>query len=197
MSLIKIIIGSTRPQRFGPQVAGWLNELAQELAGSAAEPVRFEILDLADLNLPLLDEPVPPAMNQYQNEHTKKLSSIVAEADGYLIVTPEYNNSIGGALKNALDYVFYEWNYKPVAYASYGSAAGGSRAVGHLRDVAGEMKMFDIREVVVISNYWNQLDANGKFVPSEDQIGAAKAMIEQLIFWTQEMKAPRAKLAAK
>ncbi len=198
MSLIRIIIGSTRPQRFGPQVANWLNEIARERAGvhQGKDQVTFEILDLAEVNLPLFDEPIPPGMNQYQNDHTKAWSKTVAETDGFLIVAPEYNNSINAALKNALDYVFYEWHYKPVAFASYGSAAGGSRAVAHLRDVAGEMRMFDLREVVVISNYWNQLDGEGTFTPTEDQTTAATAMIDQLIFWTNEMKDSRERLAA-
>lgn len=196
MHVIKIIIGSTRPQRFGPQVASWIKGIADE-AAAAHGATRFEVVDLAEVNLPLFDEAIPPMMNQIQNDHTKKWAAIVDEADGFLFVTPEYNHSTSAALKNAIDYLIYQWANKPVAFASYGSQAGGTRAVEHLRAIAGELKLFDLREQVMISNYWNQLNESGKFVPAPEQEDAAKAMVQALIFWTAAMKAPREQLAAQ
>lgn len=197
MNVIKIIIGSTRPQRFGPQVAGWIRKIGDELAASSDGQVRFELVDLAEVNLPLLDEAVPPMMNQPQQEHTRRWGAIVGEADGFVFVTPEYNHSTGPALKNAIDYVIYQWAHKPVAFASYGSLAGGSRAVEHLRGIAGELRMFDLRDQVMIPNYWTQLDEKGTFVPTSEQDETARTMLRDLIFWTGAMKAPREELAAR
>ena len=197
MSVIKIIIGSTRPQRFGIQVGKWVAGIAEEVAATSGGSVKFELVDLAEVNLPLLDEPVPPAMNQYQNEHTKKWSETVAGGDGFVMITPEYNHSTSAALKNALDYVFYEWNYKPVGFVSYGSGAGGSRAVEHLRGIVGELKMYDLRESVMVPNYWGQLGPDGSFKPMDEQTAGLKAMFAQLIYWTDAMKPAREKLAAK
>lgn len=196
MNTVKIIIGSTRPQRFGPQIANWIKGIADE-AGTADGNTRFEIVDLAEVNLPLFDEAIPPLMNQPANEHTKKWASIVAEADGYIFVTPEYNHSTSAALKNAIDYLIYEWAHKPVAFASYGSQAGGTRAVEHLRAIAGELKLYDLRDQVMISNYWTQLDEKGQFVPTSEQDEAVKGMVQALMFWTEAMKAPRQKLASQ
>lgn len=196
MNTVKIIIGSTRPQRFGPQIAKWIKGIAEE-AGAADGNTRFEIVDLAEVNLPLFDEAIPPLMKQPANEHTKKWASIVAEADGYIFVTPEYNHSTSAALKNAIDYLVYEWAHKPVAFASYGSQAGGTRAVEHLRAIAGELKLYDLRDQVMISNYWTQLDEKGQFVPTSEQNEAVKGMVQSLSFWTEAMKAPREKLASQ
>ncbi len=196
MNTVKIIIGSTRPQRFGPQIASWVKGIADE-AATANGNTRFELVDLAEVNLPLFDEAIPPMMNQPANEHTKKWAGIVAEADGYIFVTPEYNHSTSAALKNAIDYLIYEWAHKPVAFASYGSQAGGTRAVEHLRAIAGELKLYDLRDQVMISNYWAQLDEKGQFVPTPEQGDAVKAMVEAIMFWTEAMKAPRQKLASQ
>jgi NAD(P)H-dependent FMN reductase len=196
MSVIKIIVGSTRPGRFGIQVGSWLKSVGDEIAAAAGGQVKFEVVDLAEINLPMYDEPIPASMRKYQNEHTKKWSAIVEEADGFVMVTPEYNNSFNAALKNALDYVYQEWNFKPVTFASYGSGAGGSRAVAHLRDVVGEMKMFDLRESVLISNYWNGLGQDGAYQFSEEQKKGAAAMLQQLAYWAGAMKPAREKLAS-
>lgn len=197
MNVIKIIVGSTRPQRFGVQVGKWVAGVAQEFAASSGGSVKFEVVDLAEVNLPLLDEPFPAGMNKYQNDHTMKWSATVAGADGFVVITPEYNHSTSAALKNALDYVFYEWNYKPVGFVSYGSGAGGARAVEHLRGIVGELKMYDIRESVMVPNYWGQLGGDGAFTPLDEQTAGLKAMLEQLAYWTDAMKPAREKLAAK
>jgi NAD(P)H-dependent FMN reductase len=195
MNVIKIIIGSTRPQRFGPQVAAWLKEIADEEAAAVDHPVRFEVVDLAEVDLPLLDEAMPPMMNQPANEHTRRWAAVVAEADGFLFVTPEYNHSTSAALKNAIDYVIYQWAHKPVAFASYGSLAGGSRAVEHLRAIAGELKLYDLREQVMIPNYWTQLDEKGSFSATEEQVNTARTTVRDLIYWAEAMRTPREKLS--
>jgi NAD(P)H-dependent FMN reductase len=187
MTTIKIIAGSTRPGRFNTQPSSWLMEQTKKIQGN----VRFELIDLAELGLPLLDEQNTPMSGKYENEHTKKWSSIVGEADGFVIVTPEYNHSIPGALKNALDYLYAEWNFKPVAYVSYGSGAGGARAVEHLRAVAGELKMFDLKEQILLPNYWNYMDQAGRYEFTEEQEVLAAKLLDQIVFWAVHMKSAR------
>ncbi len=135
MSRIGIILGSTRPNRNGEQVAHWVLEVA-----SRRRDAYFELLDLRDYPLPHLDEPLPPSFGQYQNEHTRQWAAKIASFDGFVIVTPEYNHGTSGVLKNAIDYLYAEWNNKAVGFVSYGSA-GGARAVEHLRLVAGELNL--------------------------------------------------------
>jgi NAD(P)H-dependent FMN reductase len=192
MVKIKVILGSTRPGRFGPQPAAWLMEQTKDIEGAT-----FELVDLADINLPLLDEPVPPSMHQYSKDHTEKWSEIVAEADGFVFVTAEYNHGVPAALKNALDFLFEEWNYKPVTYVSYGSLAGGARAVEHLRGIAAEQHMYDLREQVMLPEYYTNLDDKGNYKFTEAQAGLAKAMLDKLVFWATRMQPARAELAAK
>jgi NAD(P)H-dependent FMN reductase len=197
MSVIKILIGSTRPHRFGPAFASWIVSEASAFAESSPGSPRFELVDLADLGLPLLDEPIPASMRTYEHDHTRRWSKIVDEADGFLFLVPEYNHGVSGALKNAIDYLFHEWGHKPAAFASYGGGAGGARAVEQLREICGELKVYDLRESVLVPNYWNQLDASGAFAPDEGQKKAAQAMLAQLAYWTDAMKAPREALAKK
>jgi NAD(P)H-dependent FMN reductase len=187
---IKIIAGSTRPGRFNIQPAEWFFSIAKE-----SKDATFELVDLEKINLPLLDEKNTPLEHKYEKDHTKRWSEIIDEADGFVIVTPEYNHSIPGALKNAIDYLYTEWNYKPVAYISYGSAAGGSRAVEHLRGVAAEQKMYDLREQILLSNYWENLDENGKYKFNDRHVDAAQKMIKSVVFWAQAMKEARAKIS--
>lgn len=189
MTTIKVILGSTRPSRFGVQPAEWIMSLAKN-----HPEAKFELVDLKELNLPLLDEPVPAAAQQYTQEHTKKWAKIVDEADGFIFITAEYNHSIPGALKNAIDFVAREWAYKPVAFVSYGADGGGIRAVEQLRPVAGWLKMYDLGEFVSIPNYWAQLDDKGKFTANEVQIAAAEKMLDGIIFWSEKMKPSREEL---
>jgi NAD(P)H-dependent FMN reductase len=190
---IKFIIGSSRPNRFGPKPAAWLADIAKGYADKAT----FEVVDLADIALPLLDEPKPPAMGDYANEHTKAWSKIVDETDGYVFITPEYNHSTSAVLKNAIDFVAHEWNHKPVGFVGYGAEAGGARAIEHLRGVVAWLKMYSMGDQVIIANYWEQLNEQGEFTATQKQTDTAKKMLEELIFWAEDMKAARAQLAAK
>src|SRR5581483_804162 len=114
------------------------------------DDAQFELVDLLDYPLPHLDEAVPAIRGDYQNEHTKAWAAKIASFDGFVMVTPEYNHSTSGVLKNAIDYLYAEWANKAVGFVSYGSA-GGARAVEHLRLIAGELQMADVRQQVTLS----------------------------------------------
>ncbi len=189
MITIKILMGSVRPGRFNSQPANWIYEIAKKRTD-----VRFELIDLQEINLPFLDEPLTPSQNKYSKEHTKKWSKIIAEADGFIFVTPEYNHSVSPVLKNAIDYLWYEWHYKPVSFVSYGSLAGGARSVEHWRGIAAELKMYDLREQILLPLYWEHVDKKGKYPFSESQEEQANALLDSLIFWAKKMKAARFEL---
>ena len=145
MTRIAIIIGSTRPGRNGESVARWVLEHSAKRDG-----VEYELVDLAEWNLPHLDEPMPAAMGQYANDHTKAWAAKIAEFDGYLFVTPEYNHSTSGALKNAIDFVGAEWYNKAAGFVSYG-VFGGARAVEHLRLVLSQLQVATVSAFVGLS----------------------------------------------
>jgi NAD(P)H-dependent FMN reductase len=191
MPKIKVIVGSNRPTRFATQPANWLIELAKN--NPKAE---FELVDLAEINLPFLDEAAPAMMGQYQNEHTKEWSRIIGEADGFVFIAPEYNHGYTPVLKNAIDYLYAEWLHKPVAFVSYGAAAGGARAVDQLRPVVGHLNMYDLSEHVTLPNYFGGLDENGTFAFTADHEKMANTMIDSLVFWADQMKQSRAALNA-
>ena len=143
---VAIVIGSTRPGRKGDAVARWVYERACQHGGA-----EFEIVDLARQDLPMLDEPVPAIHGQYERAHTKAWARVIASFDAYVFVTPEYNRSIPAALKNAIDFLYPEWNDKAAGFVSYGADAGGARAVEHLRLVMGELRVADVRTHVALS----------------------------------------------
>lgn len=189
MITIKILTGSVRPGRFNIQPATWIYEIAKKRSD-----IRVELVDLQEINLPLLDEAAPPMMQQYTKDHTKKWSAQINEADGFIFVTPEYNHSVSPVLKNAIDYLFHEWHYKPVSFVSYGSLAGGARAVEHLRGISAEVKMYDLREQILLPNYWESLDENGKYQFTESHEKAANEILDALVFWAGVMKDGRGKM---
>ena len=192
MPLIKVIVGSTRPGRFGIQAANWIMDLTKEFPGAT-----FELVDLEKVNLPFLDEETPPAAGNYTQDHTKAWSKVVDEADGFVFITGEYNHGVQPALKNAIDFAAKEWYYKPVAFVSYGADAGGVRAVEHLRGTVAWLRMYDLNDVVMIPNYWGQLDENGKFQPRENQNDDASRMLKNIAFWSEKMKPAREELNAQ
>src|SRR5881398_985797 len=145
MLRIAIIIGSTRPGRKAEAVAKWVYEIAQNRSDA-----EFELVDIKDYDLPLLDEPVSPILGQYSNDHTKAWSAKIASFDAFVFVTPEYNHATSGALKNAIDYLYKEWNNKAAGFVGYGSA-GGARAIENLRLVMGELMVADVRAQVMLS----------------------------------------------
>ncbi|MEI5583682.1 MULTISPECIES: NADPH-dependent FMN reductase [unclassified Agromyces] len=181
---IGIIIGSTRPGRVGDQVAKWVLEQARERSDA-----EFELVDLLDFALPHLDEAVPPAMGQYAQAHTKAWAEKVDSFDGYIFVTPEYNHSTSGALKNALDFVYAEWNNKAAGLVSYGSA-GGTRAAEHLRLILGELQVADVRQQVSFS-LMSDFEGYTKFAPAGYHAGMLAAQLDQLVPWATALRSVR------
>jgi NAD(P)H-dependent FMN reductase len=177
MTRIGIILGSTRPNRNGEQVARWVYDIA-----SRRSDAEFELVDLRDYPLPHLDEPLPPSMGQYQNDHTRRWADKIASFDGFVIVTPEYNHSTSGVLKNAIDYLYAEWNNKAVGFVSYGSV-GGARAAEHLRLVAGELQMADVRQQVALS-LLTEFENFSVFRPGDYNRAALDTLLDQVIAWS-------------
>jgi len=192
MPLIKVILGSTRPGRFGIQPAEWLMELAKEHPEAT-----FELVDLQEVNLPLLDEPVPALYGQYSHEHTKAWSKIMSEADGFVVVTGEYNFSIPAALKNAIDFLAAEWRYKPVAFVGYGAGAGGARAIAHLQNVAANIGWFDLRDSLTLVNYFENLDDEQHYKFTDQQAQTAHKLLKNVAFWADKLKPIREEIVAQ
>lgn len=180
---IGIIIGSTRPGRVGPQVGEWVKKHA------TAEGVEFELIDLRDYALPNLDEPLPAGYGQYSQEHTKTFARKVAEFDGYLFVTPEYNHSLPGSLKNALDFVGAEWNNKAAGIISYGSM-GGVRAGEHLRQILGQLQIADVRQHVMFSLF-TDFENGTIFAPAEMKVGELRIQIAEVVAWADALRTVR------
>ena len=181
MLKIAVIIGSTRPGRVGESVAKWVYELAKKRTEA-----EFELVDIKNFNLPLLDEPVPPSMGQYSQPHTKKWAAKIDSFDGYVFVTPEYNHGICGALKNAIDFLFREWNNKAAGFVGYGSV-GGVRAVEHLRLVMAEMQVATVRNQVALSLF-TDFENYTKFKPAAHHEKSVNQMLDQLIAWSGALK---------
>ena len=185
MPRIGIILGSTRPGRNGEAVARWVLDVAKQ-----RDDAEYELVDIADYNLPHLDEALPPSLGQYANPHTKAWAATIASYDGFVFVTPEYNHSTSGALKNAIDYLFAEWNNKAAGFVSYG-AVGGARAVEHLRLVVGELMVADVRAQVALSLH-NDFENFSRFTPMPHQVEALNTMLDQLVTWSSALSVLRA-----
>ena len=186
MIKIGIIIGSTRPGRNGEAVARWVHGIAAKRSDA-----QFELVDLKDFNLPLLDEAVPASMGQYSQPHTKAWAAKIDSFDAYVFVTPEYNHGPSGALKNAIDYVYREWNNQAAGFVSYGSA-GGARAVEQLRLIMGELQVADVRAQVLLSLF-TDFENFSVFKPAPKHEKSVNAMLDQVIAWGGALKALRAK----
>lgn len=184
MTKIAIILGSTRPGRKADAVADWVQDIAAKRSDA-----QFEVVDIKDFNLPLLDEAVPPSMGQYSQPHTIAWSKKIAEFDGYIFVTPEYNHATSGALKNAIDFLYAEWNNKAAGFVSYGSA-GGTRAVEQLRQVMGELQIADVRAQVALS-LMTDFENWTTFNPAPHHENSVDAMLDQLVSWSEALKAVR------
>ena len=184
MLKIGIILGSTRPGRNGEAVAKWV----QEKVGSRSD-AQFELIDIKDFNLPLLDEPVPPSQGQYSKDHTKRWAAKIAGLDAFIFVTPEYNHGTSGALKNALDFIYAEWNNKAAGFVSYGSA-GGARAVEHLRLVMAELQIATVRAQVMFSLF-TDFENFSTFKPAAMHDDSLKTMVDQLVAWGTALQTVR------
>jgi len=185
---IAIIVGSTRPGRRAEAVAKWVHEQASKRTDG-----RFELVDIADFDLPLYDEPMPASRHQYQHEHTKRWAATVDGYDGFIFVTPEYNHGIPAALKNAIDFVYREWNNKAAGFVSYGST-GGVRAVEHLRGVMAELHIADVRAHVSLSLF-TDFENFTAFKPAELHLAQLATLFDQVVAWSGAMKTLRSELA--
>jgi NAD(P)H-dependent FMN reductase len=189
MLKIAIVTGSTRPGRNNEGVANWVYRVAKERRDG-----EFELVDIASYNLPLLDEPMPPLLAQYSHEHTKTWSDKIASFDAYVFVTPEYNHSTSGALKNAIDYLFREWTNKAAGFVSYGGHVGGARAVEHLRLIMAEVMVATVRAQVLLSLYID-FENFKTFKPSPSREKELHAMLDQVVAWGGAMKTLRVETA--
>jgi NAD(P)H-dependent FMN reductase len=187
MPQLHTLIASTRPGRVGPSVAQWFHEFAV-----ADGKFEAELVDLADFNLPLYDEPYHPTLKKYQHEHTKRWSASVEAADAFVIVTPEYNFNPPPSLVNALDYLYGEWNYKPVAFVSYGGVSGGMRSVQSAKQLVTTLKMVPLVEAVTIPSVNQHLSESGVFTPNELHQKSAAALLSELHRWSEALKTLRA-----
>jgi NAD(P)H-dependent FMN reductase len=181
MLKVGIITGSTRPNRKSRDVAQWVFEIARK-RGDA----EYEIVDIEDFELPLLDEPMPPSMGQYQQPHTKRWAAKIASLDAFVFVTPEYNHSISAALKNAIDFLFAEWKDKAAGFVSYGGA-GGARAVEHLRLVLAEVNVATVRAQVLLS-LMTDFEQYTTFKPHPHHEKSVGIVLDQVVAWGGALK---------
>ncbi|MBN9669248.1 NADPH-dependent FMN reductase [Roseibium aggregatum] len=187
MSLkLKVITGSTRPGRVGPKIAGWAVEEAK-----AQGAFEVEAVDLADIGLPLLDEPNHPAMQQYTKDHTKKWASIIADGDAYVFVTPEYDYFPPASLVNAIQVLAKEWNYKPAGIVSYAHVSGGLRAAQPLRELMANLQMVALPQVVPIPFFTQHIGGDGEFTPNDKMKEGASLMLGELAKWATALKTMR------
>jgi NAD(P)H-dependent FMN reductase len=174
MATLRVVIVSTRPGRAGKPIADWF-------VGEAERDGRFdiEVTDLAELALPLVDEPHNPRSRDYVHDHTRAWSRTVEESDAFVLVMPEYNHGFSAPIKNALDYLHDEWAHKPVGFVSYGGISAGVRAVQMLKPVLASLRMLPVTDQVAVANF-EQFLSDGVFEPGEPASVAAKVMLEDL-----------------
>lgn len=185
---LHILITSTRPTRVGPMFASWLKEAADRFDG-----FEVEVVDLADFNLPVFDEPNHPLMQQYEHEHTKKWSAKVSEADAFMFVLPEYDYFTPASLVNAIQYLSKEWNYKPVGFLSYSIGVSAAlRSVQTTKQLVTSVKMMPMSEAIAVPFLKNLVNEKGEFVAGEINEKAAQANLAELLKWTVALKTMRA-----
>jgi NAD(P)H-dependent FMN reductase len=185
MYKLKIISATVRPGRKGPIVANWIAGLAKEQGN-----FDVEVLDLGEINLPLMNEAIHPIMKQYEHEHSKQWSAKIEEADAFIFVTAEYDYSYPASLKNALEYLVHEWAYKPAGVVSYSAGAfAGVRAVMSLKNDLLSLRTIALAEAVNIPLLPQLINEDGVFVPSEMIGNSANTMLTQLVRWTKGLKA--------
>ena len=184
---LNVIIASTRPGRVGLPVGKWAHSVASQHAAFDAQ-----LVDLAEVNLPLFDEPQHPRFRNYTHEHTKKWSAIVDAADAFVVVTPEYNYSCPPSLVNAFDYLFHEWSYKPIALVSYGGISGGLRAAQMTKLIVTTLRMMPIPDGVPIPMV-SQFVKDGEFQATDVHVKSMNTMLDELSRWTTALATMRTK----
>jgi len=188
--VLQILIASTRPGRVGPSVAAWIHERALEHGGFTVE-----LIDLAEVNLPMYDEPKHPRLREYVHQHTRDWSATISRADAFIFVIPEYNYGFNAAIKNAIDYLHHEWKYKPAGFASYGGVGAGTRAAQMLKQVLTTLRVYPLFEAVSIPFVQQFLDADRRLQPNEIMETAATAMLDELLRTSLALRALREPVA--
>ncbi|QEO08981.1 NADPH-dependent FMN reductase [Protaetiibacter larvae] len=184
---IGIIIGSTRPGRVGDQVANWVQTHASRLSDA-----QYEIVDLAEVNLPFLDEGIPASAGRYANAHTVAWAEKIDSFDGFIFVTPEYNHAPAATLLNAISFIYREWNDKAAALVSYGATANGGRAADMLRPILGEIQIADVRQQLAFSLI-HDFEGFRTFTPGEQHLSSLQNLVEQLESWAGALREVRAR----
>ncbi len=172
---LQIVVGSTRPGRRGAAVGRWFHDLAVR-----HDRFDVELIELAEVGLPLLDEPLPAARGQYAHEHTRRWSEMVNAGQAYVFVVPEYNHGYNAATKNALDFLSAEWRDKPVAFVGYGGVAAGSRAIQALTPVVVSLGMRPLRQAVHIPLVNRAVTDDGTVRADDRLTGSALTMLDEL-----------------
>ena len=190
MLRIAIVMGSTHTGRLNDAVARWVYDAART-RGDAD----FELVDIAEYHLPLLDEAIPPTVGQYGHEHKRKWAQKIASFDAYVFVTPEYNHGVSAALKNAIDYLFREWNNKAAGLVSYGSV-GGARAAEQLRLVLAEVMVAAVRAQVTLSLF-TDFENFTRLKPDSSRTQELHAMLDELVAWGNALKSVRWEASVK
>ncbi len=183
---LKIISSTVRPGRKGPIVANWITELAKQQGNFNAE-----LLDLGEINLPMMDEPNHPVLKKYQHEHTKKWSAKIDEAEAFIFVTAEYDFNYPAPLRNALEYLHQEWGYKAAGIVSYGGVSAGTRATNSLKADLSSFRIVPLQETVNFPFFNQNINDQNEFVVNETSHKAAETMLRQLVRWTKGLKSIR------
>ena len=187
MHRLQVITASTRPARVGPKIATWFLDVAGRDATFEVEPI-----DLAEVNLPLFDEPRHPRLRQYEHEHTRRWSETIARGDAFVFVTPEYNHMAAPSLVNALDFLLHEWAYKPAGFVSYGGPVAGARAVQAIKPMLTALKVVPMFESVAIPFFPKFIGEDGVFRPEPPIEEAAVVMLRELHRWAGALRNLRA-----
>ncbi|WP_240006723.1 NADPH-dependent FMN reductase [Pseudaquidulcibacter saccharophilus] len=183
---LNIIITSTRPNRVSPCIGKWFYEVARQNNNG----LQVVLTDLADVNLPLLDEPYHPSKHQYLHEHTKIWSNIIETSDAFVFILPEYNSCAPPSFVNAIDYLYNEWNFKPVGFVGYGAINGGRHSVDNAKNLMEAVMALPVEQSVIIEHAVDQM-SDDKFIAKDTQISAAKRMIESIAVVASELREMR------
>ena len=181
--VLQVVIASTRPGRIGPAFARWFVERAEQHG-----EFEIEVIDLAEVALPFMDEPHHPRLGRYQHQHTKDWSATVSRADAFVFVTPEYNYGYNAVLKNALDYLHTEWADKALGFVSYGGVAAGTRSVQQLKQVVMALRMVPVVEAVNVPFAAQFLDDAREVRPNDIMNSSADAMLAELARMTTRLR---------
>lgn len=183
---LKIISSTVRPGRKGSVVAAWITKLAKQ-----NQNFNVELLDLGEINLPMMDEPNHPVLKKYQHEHTKQWSAKIDQADAFIFVTAEYDHNYPAPLRNALEYLSSEWSYKAAGIVSYGGVSAGTRAMNCLKADLSSFRIVPLMEAVNFPFFQQNINDEDEFEANEISHKAAQAMLTQLLRWTKGLKAIR------